>query len=187
MSSPAVQIRSRVPRFADAAIARARLTVVPRGRVSAARVPFMTLVSALLLGGVVGLLLFNTSMQQASFASTALEQQAANLSARQQTLQMELETLRDPQHVAADAQRLGMVLPGSPAYLNLKDGSVTGTATPASGEDRLRVHAAPPVKPPSIDPPPEIKVVPPPEGVLPDGSAATGAGATHNGGQGGRN
>lgn len=175
MSSPAVQIRSRIPRIADAAVVRARLTVVPRRRVRAARVPFVSLVSLLLLGGVVGLLLFNTSMQQASFASTALEEQAANLSARQQTLQMELEKLRDPQRVAADAQRLGMVLPVTPAYLNLADGSITGQAVAASVDNRLRVHPAPPVKPASIDPRP-IKVIVPLEGTPldTDGQAQAG-------------
>ena len=35
MSSPAVQIRSRVPRLAGAAVERARLTVVPRRRIRA--------------------------------------------------------------------------------------------------------------------------------------------------------
>ena len=44
MSQPAVQLRSRLPRIADAAIARARLTVVPRTRTKAARVPFVVLV-----------------------------------------------------------------------------------------------------------------------------------------------
>ena len=57
--------------------------------------------SLLMLGGVIGLLLFNTSMQQASFAATALESQATNLAARQQTLEMELERLRG--HVSAMA------------------------------------------------------------------------------------
>ena len=73
MSSPAVQLRSRMPRIAWAAVERARLTVVPRRRTKAARMPFVLLVSLVLLGGVVGLLLFNTSMQQASFAATSLE------------------------------------------------------------------------------------------------------------------
>ena len=65
-----------VPRLAEEAVARARLTVVPRRRVRAARMPFVTLVSLVLLGGVVGLLCFNTPMQQASFAATKLEAQA---------------------------------------------------------------------------------------------------------------
>src|SRR6476661_5079067 len=108
VSQPALQLRSRLPRIADAAIARARLTVVPRTRSKTPRVPFVMLVSMLLLAGVVGLLLFNTSMQQASFAATALDQQATTLSAREQTLKMELDKLRDPQRVAQQAVKLGM-------------------------------------------------------------------------------
>ena len=67
-----------MPRIAEAAVERARLTVVPARRgAPAARVPFVMLVSLLLVGGVAGLLLFNTSMQQASFTATAMEDQAA--------------------------------------------------------------------------------------------------------------
>ncbi|HEY1175080.1 MAG TPA: hypothetical protein VGF17_02905, partial [Phytomonospora sp.] len=73
MSSQVTQVRSRVPRIAEVAVERARLTVVPRRRVRAPRMPFVALVSMVLLGGVVGLLLLNTSMQQAAFASTSLQ------------------------------------------------------------------------------------------------------------------
>ena len=47
----------------------------------------VTAVVMLLVGGIVGLLLFNTSMQQASFAATSLESEATPLAAREQTLQ----------------------------------------------------------------------------------------------------
>ena len=77
MSSPALQLRERMPRPGETAIARARLTVVPRRRVRAARMPFVTLVSLVLLGGVVGLLCFNTQMQQASFAAATDEHHRA--------------------------------------------------------------------------------------------------------------
>jgi len=60
---------------------RARLTVVPSRAEAAPRAPFVVLVVLLLAGGVAGLLAFNTSMQQASFKATALEQQAAALAA----------------------------------------------------------------------------------------------------------
>ena len=127
MSSPAFQIRSRVPRMAEAAVERARLSVVPRRRVRAARVPFVTLVSLLLLGGVVGLLLFNTSMQQASFAATSLEGQASALTAREQTLRMELDVLRNPQRVAEQAQKQGMVPGQVPVPIDLRRGKVLAT------------------------------------------------------------
>src|SRR5215203_3796491 len=141
MSSPAFQIRSgriragasgRVSGLAGAAIERARLTVVPRTRTHASPLPFVTLVSFVLLAGVIGLLMFNTSMQQAAFAATSMEQQAATLEAREQTLRMELEVLRDPQSVAVKAQGMGMVIPATPAFLRLADGQVLGTPTPAT-------------------------------------------------------
>ena len=169
MSSPAVQPRSRVPRIAEAAVERARLTVVPRRRTRpAARMPFVTLVSLVLLGGVVGLLLFNTSMQQSSFAATALEEQAEHLSARQQTLEMELEELRDPQRVAAVAQGQGMVLPAAPAMLDLETGEVPGEALPATADSRPRLVARAPRLPRVLNPPAQVVTVTlPPEGTLP--------------------
>jgi hypothetical protein len=154
MSSPAFQFRSRVPRIAEAAVERARLTVVPRRRVRAARVPFVTLVSLVLLGGVVGLLLFNTSMQQASFAATSLEHQASTLTAREQTLRMELDVLSDPQRVAQQARNMGMVTAGAPAYLTLPDGKVLGEATPATVAGNVAINAPAPPLPVELDPPP---------------------------------
>ena len=75
MSTLITQAKARVPRFAEAAVERARLTVVPPrraiGQTQAARTPFAVLVIAMLVAGVVGLLMFNTNMQQSSFRATA--------------------------------------------------------------------------------------------------------------------
>jgi len=140
MSTLMNQARNRVPRFAEAAVERARLTVVPRsaGR-RAARVPFITLVSVLLIGGVAGLLFVNTTMQQVSFTATAMEQKASELQAQRQSLQMQLDALRDPQRVALQAKQMGMVPPASPAFIRLSDGRVLGDATPATAADSLRI------------------------------------------------
>lgn len=137
------------PRIAQAALDRARLTVVPRTRRSrAARIPFVTFVSIILLAGVVGLLLFNTSMQQASFRETALERQATDLSAQQEALEMDLQALREPQRVARAAQRLGMVIPSTPAgILDLASGKVTGDPTPATAQDSIPLQMPAPRKP----------------------------------------
>jgi cell division protein FtsB len=115
------------------ALQRARLTVVPRRRVQASRFPFVTLVSLILLGGVIGLLCFNTSMQQAAFTEAKLEKQATALAAKQQSLQMSLEKLRDPQHVAEAAAKQGMVIPGNVAMLHVDTGAVSGEPAPADG------------------------------------------------------
>ena len=158
MSSPAVQIRARVPRIATAAVERARLTVVPRARTRAPRVPFVTLISLVLVGGIVGLLLFNTSMQQSSFASTALEREATSLAARQQTLQMELEDLRNPQRVAATAQSMGMVVPAAPTFLTL-GGKIQGERVPALPENKLDLSPQAPIKPKVLAPAPTVVTV----------------------------
>jgi hypothetical protein len=179
MSSPAPQYRSRLPRIAEVAVERARLTVVPRRRTRAARMPFVALVSIMLLGGVVGLLLFNTSMQQASFAATALESRATTLAAREQTLQMELDRLRDPQRVAGAAQRLGMVPAGNPAFLRLGSGKVTGVPSPGTRSVPFRINPRPPAKPRELSPSPTIVRVPA-EGVI----AATGSAAADTAGRG---
>lgn len=181
MSSPAFQIRSRVPRIAGSAVERARLSVVPRRRTRVARMPFVMLVSLVLLGGVVGLLLFNTSMQQASFAATSLETQAGALSARQQSLQMELDVLRNPQRVASRAQRMGMVAAPAPAFLDLSDGKVLGVSTVATRLDALRLNPKPDGLPAILDPAPKYVDAP---GSSSDTRAASTSGRGSNGRQG---
>jgi hypothetical protein len=160
MSTTAPVLRPRVPRLAGAALERARLTVVPRRRRRrTSPVPFVMVVSMIAVGGIVGLLLFNTSMQQASFAATDLQHRADTLLAQEQTLQMELDQMRDPQVIALKAQRLGMVLPTSPAVLDLRSGTVLGQPAPATTTDRLRLLPPPPVKPAAIDPKPHVTVI----------------------------
>ncbi|ANH39143.1 hypothetical protein I601_2727 [Nocardioides dokdonensis FR1436] len=158
--------RSRMPRIAGAAVERARLTVVPVARTRAAKVPFVTLVTVLLLGGVVGLLLFNTSMQQSAFTATALEQRATVLSARQEALSTKLERLREPQEIARRAQKMGMQVPAAPLFLDLADGSVSGDPSGATTGAALPLDPLPPARPSQLDPP--AVVVTPPEGVLAD-------------------
>ena len=146
--------RSRVPRFAEAAVERARLTVVPPrrtlGRTQAARTPFAVLVIAMLAAGVVGLLMFNTSMQQTSFKATALQDRVNVLTAEEQSLDLELDKLRDPQHLAVAAKELGMVAPSQPAFVRLADGRVLGNPTPATTGDAVRVNPLPSKKPAAI-------------------------------------
>jgi len=139
-STAAQQVRTRLAPFLEGR-QRARLTVVPRPRTSAARLPFVVLVSVLLVGGVVGLLCFNTSMQQAAFSENELQEQATNLAARQESLSSQIQKLQDPQNIAARAQHLGMVIPPAPALIRVPTGKVEGKPTPA---DR---SATPPLYP----------------------------------------
>lgn len=179
MSALVNQARSRVPRVAEAAVERARLTVVPRTTRRAARVPFVTLVSLLLVLGVAGLLIFNTSMQRASFTATAMQNRAEVLAAKEQSLQMQLARLRDPQRVAERARRLGMVPPSSPAFIRLSDGKILGTPVPASAADALRVTPLPTRKPRNLMPAPVLAKAAPATNER--SGAATGAGTGSEG------
>jgi hypothetical protein len=191
MSTPALVLRTRVPRLAGAALERARLSVVPRRRRRrTSPVPFLLVVSMLAVGGIVGLLLFNTSMQQASFAATSLQRQADTLVAQQQTLQMQLDHLRDPQVIALRAQKMGMVLPTNPAVLDLANGKILGDPTPATRLGRLRLLGAAPVKPAALDPAPHVTIVRAPGGhghrAAAKSSDNTGHGSRHPARRGGR-
>jgi hypothetical protein len=189
MSQIASGARTRVPRFAEAAVERARLTVVPQrslGRTQAARTPFAVLVIAMLVAGVVGLLMFNTSMQQASFKATALQDEATSLSAKEQSLNMALDKLRDPQRLAVAAKKLGMVAPAQPAFIRLSDGKVLGTPAAATPADTVRISALPTTKPRSINPKPLVVRVPATAddttggttGLSPDSTSAVTSGTT---------
>lgn len=147
----------RVPKFAEEAVDWARLAVVPRQRSRhAPRVPFVILVGLVLLGGVAGLLLFNTHMQKNSFTATALEKQAAVLHAQEQQLRLELDELRDPQALAVKARAMGMVPPDSPAFLDLATGRIIGLAAPSTGANDFRFGAPDAAKPNSLNPAPLV-------------------------------
>jgi len=160
MSTTAAQVRSRLPRIAEVAVQRARLTVVPRPRTRprAPRVPFVTLVSVILLAGVVGLLMFNTSMQQASFRAAALEQQADHLTAQQEELRLELQDLRDPQRIAVEAKQMGMEWPlGGPLVIDQATGKVLGDQDQATVPGFQPPTSVPgPQRPAALDPDPII-------------------------------
>jgi 4-amino-4-deoxy-L-arabinose transferase-like glycosyltransferase len=152
--------RTRMPHLAEAATVRARLALVPARASSAPRTPFVALLAAVLVAGVVGLLMFNTHMQQNAFAASDLKRTSERLTAQQQQLNLELQQLRDPQRLAIEARKLGMVIPDSPAFLRLSDGEVVGVATPASPESGLFVRNFKAVKPTALTPPPRIVRVP---------------------------
>jgi hypothetical protein len=195
MSTLMTQARTRVPRFAEAAVERARLTVVPQrslGRTQAARTPFAVLVLGMLAAGVVGLLMFNTHMQQASFTATALQAQVTELTAKEQSLNMELDALRDPQRLATAAKDLGMVPPSQPAFVRLADGRVLGNPTPATTGDAVRINPLPPAKPAALVPRPIIikvpaaPLLPVPPAVVANSRAGTGAASAGQAPAGGR-
>lgn len=157
MSPQTAPVRSRLPRIAEQAVQRARLTVVPRRTRPRTRVPFVILVSVVLVGGVVGLLMLNTTMQQNAFHATALEKEAEALTAKQEGLEMELARLNDPQQVAERALALGMVEANVADYVDLSTKAIVPSgAAAATPENRMRINPPPQQKPPALAPPPIV-------------------------------
>jgi len=117
--------------------------VVPRPAPKAARAPFVALMVVLVGAGLVGLLVLNTAMQNRAFALKDLQQQVAELGARQAALQLQVDRRASPQRLAREAGALGMVPNSSPVFLRLRDGKVIGEAVPAVAGTNL----------PGIEPP----------------------------------
>lgn len=131
MSSLLTPTRPR-PVGASAVSRRPQLNVVPDGASAARRVPFVALVVGVLTIGLVGLLVLNTSLQRGAYAVTDLRTQAADLTLRQQNLELTVSELQAPQRVAEEALALGMVQGDSPAFLSLTTGKVIGV--PQAGQ-----------------------------------------------------
>jgi hypothetical protein len=132
VSSLPSQARSRAPRGDTTPSRPARLTVVPRTARNTPKVPFVVLVLLVLGGGLVGLLVLNTALQQGAFHLASLQGQQSRLDTKQEDLRLRVDALRDPQRLAREAQRMGMVPNTSPAFLDLRNGSVLGDPQPAA-------------------------------------------------------
>lgn len=157
-------VRVRSQRTATAAVERARLSLVPNRPSSAPRAPFAILVFLILGAGVLGLLMFNTQMQQASFHATELQKKADALEARSQAMSVALEDKRDPQRLARAARKLNMVTPPNPATLNLSTGKIEGEPLAATPENRTIVQGARTPLPPWGKPKAIKKFIDPPAG-----------------------
>ena len=118
---------------------------------------FVALLVAVLAGGMVGLLVLNTAMQQAAFQLDQLRDRQQGLSVRSQVLGLQVERLRSPEHVARAATDLGMVQMPGPVFLRLEDGKVLGDPVPAAagtGPQLVPPEPAPAVaEPPRTDSP----------------------------------
>ena len=125
MSTFLGQARARALRPVSS-LPRPRLTIVPKVASRAPRVPFVALVVTLLLGGLVGLLLLNTSLQRGAYVTNDLQRQSDELTVTQERLEQEIAALGASQRVAQKAQHLGMVPNDSPVFLSLADSRVIG-------------------------------------------------------------
>lgn len=89
------------------------------------RAPFVALVLALVVGGVLGILVLNTKINENAFVLHELYEQQTKLDLRQQQLEQEIAEASSTATLDATARRMGLVdlrgeleylyLPGAPA------------------------------------------------------------------------
>ncbi|MGW1894813.1 septum formation initiator family protein [Streptomyces sp. NPDC002004] len=154
---------ARKPELRGRAARLARL--LPSGSSRAARTPFVLLVVALLGGGLIGLLILNSSLNEGSFQLSELKKQTTELTDEQQELQRAVDSYSEPGALERRARELGMVPGGDPVFLN-PDGTVRGVP-----------HAAAPSALGPADPhlvPPEVLQLAPRPALSPARPSAAG-------------
>jgi hypothetical protein len=111
--------------------AGSRLRVAPPAPVSGPRAPFVALILVVVVGGVLGILLVNTRINENAFHLDRLQKQQAALDLREQQLQKQIAEHEAPGNLAAAARKLGLVESESTAFIRLPDGKVVGVPQPA--------------------------------------------------------
>lgn len=106
----------------------------PPAPVPVPRAPFVVLVLLLVVGGVVGILLLNTKINENAFVLHELRQRQVELDQREQRLEQEIAQASSPAQLAAAARRLGLVdRRDERAYLRLSGGPGDQPAGGGSG------------------------------------------------------
>jgi hypothetical protein len=83
-------------------------------------------------------LLLTIATSEGAYQIQDLQSQQVELSRDEQQLQEQLAVLDAPQHLASEAQAMGMVPNASIAYLRLSDGDVLGSPAAASASEALK-------------------------------------------------
>lgn len=107
------------------------LRVAPPLPVAVPRAPFIALILVVVVGGVLGILVVNTKINENAFRLSELREQQSALDVQEQQLKQEIARAEDPGNLTAQALRLGLVQ-GTPVQIRLPDGRVTGMMTPAT-------------------------------------------------------
>jgi hypothetical protein len=114
---------------------RAAVPVAPPTPVALPRPAFLVLIVAIVVGGVLGVLLLNTKINENAFRLDDLRARQAALDLQEQQLAQALAEKESPGNLAAQARQLGLVPAGTPAFIRLPDGRVVGVPRPAGALD----------------------------------------------------
>jgi hypothetical protein len=144
---------ARAVRTAPAVGGSTPLRAVPPAVLPVPRAPFVFLVLALLGGGLVALLLLNTSINENAFRLHDLQTRQQALDLHEDLARRDVERLEAPGTLIAAARRIGLVPAGPPAFIRLSDGKVLGNPKPAKAGNLGRpvAHRSPAPKA-AVDP-----------------------------------
>lgn len=124
------------PTSERAAPARPRLGLVPTPHRTMGRIPFVSVLAALLVAGLVGLLVLNTHLQNQAIAANDLRNEAAAMSYREGELRQQVIEESSTGELTRKASKLGLRPNDHIAFVDLRTGEITGDAAPAEGEAR---------------------------------------------------
>ncbi|WP_329102470.1 hypothetical protein OG792_24000 [Micromonospora sp. NBC_01699] len=114
-----------------------RLRVAPPMPVSVPQAPFVGLILAVVVGGVLGVLVVNTKINENAIRLDKLQREQATLDLQQQRLDKEIADAQAPGNLVAQARKLGLVESGTKAFIRLPDGQVVGIPQPAGGQPAI--------------------------------------------------
>lgn len=132
---------STAPARLPARWAPSRLRPVPADAARKARpkVAYAIVVVAGVFCIVVVQLLLSVGLSQGAYEVSSLQNRQTDLGWQKQALADEVKQISSPQYIAANAQALGMVIGGTPAYLRLSDSSIVGVPAAASTDAPLQL------------------------------------------------
>ena len=103
------------------------------GRLGGSRTPFVLLILGLLGGGLVCLLVINTTLSAASYQINTLHQGNAQLSQQEQTLQQQIAREQAPATIESSAYKLGMRPEQRLNFVNARTGKISRQPTVLRG------------------------------------------------------
>ena len=142
MSLATSALRTTAPRVRRREAPKRVLTAVPSAAPSHGGM--LIVCAGLLLSGLLTLLFLNTALAEGSFKVHELQRTTGELADAQAALEQQLTAVSSPAALADQASRLGMVPAESPAFLDLKTGTILGVAAPATEEGAFSVVVTPP-------------------------------------------
>jgi hypothetical protein len=110
---------------------------------------FALIVAGLLVAGMLGLLVLNTTLAQGAFEIGSLTQVKRDLAVNEQRLLQTVAHAEAPESLQQRADALGMVPAQAPVFLRLADRTVLGRPTPAKAQPRKASGAASAAKTPA--------------------------------------